>query len=63
MSRMKAHWPEQVNPTLELRSAKRWLEGSLGQDRGGSRLNPDIYRTLSILEAISIIDRILEEWS
>jgi hypothetical protein len=25
-SRMKAHWPERINPLLELRAAMRWLE-------------------------------------
>lgn len=60
MGRMKAHWPYQVNPQLELRSAKYWLEAGLKQDRGGSTLPPDIYRVLNLVQAIAIIDAILE---
>lgn len=61
MSRMKSHWPEQINPLLELRSARRWLESGLKQDRGGSLLKPDVYRMMAIIEAIAIIDKRLEE--
>ncbi len=48
MSRMKAHWPERINPMMELRSAIRWLEADLGRC--------DLYRCLAICEAISIIE-------
>jgi hypothetical protein len=60
MYRMKSHWPEQINPHSELRSAKRWLEMGLGQDRGGSLLRPDVYRMLAIVEAITILDNALD---
>lgn len=57
MSRMKAHWPERINPVLELRAAIYWLESDLGRC--------DLYRCLAICEAISIIqwciDAILSE--
>ena len=60
MSKMKPHWPTRINPPMELRAAKRWLELGIGQDRGGSVLKPDIFRVLSILEAITIIDNALD---
>lgn len=57
--RRKSHWPEQVNPTMELRAAQRWLLMGLEQDRGGSLLKPDIYRALAICEAVNVIDDVL----
>lgn len=52
MSRMKAHWPRQVSPRMELRSAIRWLEFDLRSS--------DIYRCLAICEAITILQWCLD---
>lgn len=62
MSRMKSHWPERINPYLELKSARYWLVQALRQDRGGSMLKPDIFRALAILEAITILDNTLDKF-
>jgi hypothetical protein len=51
MSRMKAHWPAQINAQLELRAAIRWLRMDLRRC--------DVYRCLAICEAITILENAL----
>lgn len=53
MNRMKAHWPEQINPQLELRSAIYWLKADLRRC--------DIYRCLAVCEAITILQNALAD--
>jgi hypothetical protein len=63
MSRMKAHWPERINPQLELKSARRWLENELRPNRYLPSQNADIYRVIAILEAITLIDNALDAFT
>lgn len=42
-------------------SVLRYLREQHRQDRGGSRLKPDIFRVLSLCEAETIIENILVE--